>query len=98
MTQTREGPAPGREHGPVEMSFPGRNDIQPNSPSQGPAQAISRDLRLVPPAPPPRPRRLEVQISVRDGRAPIGRSRPLRLTHDDLDELIDAAIRMERRR
>ncbi len=53
-------------------------------------------LRLVP-RPPPRPRRLEVRISVADGRAPIGRSRAFRLTHDDLDDLIAIAMRMERR-
>jgi hypothetical protein len=54
-------------------------------------------LRLIPPSPPPRPRRLEVRFHVFDGRAPYGRSRAFRLTHDDLDELIDVAMRMERR-
>jgi hypothetical protein len=52
-------------------------------------------LRLVPS--PPRPRRLEVRISVADGRAPVGRSRPFRITDDDLRQLIDDAARMERR-
>jgi hypothetical protein len=45
-------------------------------------------LRLVAPSPPPRPRRVDVQISVRDGPAPIGPSRPFRLTLDELFELI----------
>ena len=54
-------------------------------------------LRLVPPPSPPRPRRLEVRITVADGRSPYGRSRVFRLAHDDLDELIAVAMRMERR-
>jgi hypothetical protein len=54
-------------------------------------------LRLVPPQSPPRPRRLDVRISVADGRSAFGRSRVFRLTHDDLDELIAVAMRMERR-
>jgi len=53
-------------------------------------------LRLVPPAPAPR-RRLAVRISVLDGRSAFGRSRAFRLTHDDLDELIAVATRLERR-
>jgi hypothetical protein len=53
-------------------------------------------LRLVPPEPPPR-HRLAVLISVLDGRSAFGRSRVFRLTHDDLDELIAFATRMERR-
>lgn len=52
-------------------------------------------LRIVVPTP---RRRLSVQITVLDGRLPYGRSRPFRLTHDDIDELIAAAMRMERRR
>lgn len=55
-------------------------------------------LRLVHSAPPPRPRRIDVQITARDGPSPCGRTRPFRLTDDDLDELIDIATRMERRR
>jgi hypothetical protein len=54
-------------------------------------------LRLVPPAPAPR-LRLDVRIHVLDGRHPFGRSRAFRLTHDDLDELGDVAIRLESRR
>ena len=55
-------------------------------------------LRLVPPAPrsPPR-RRIEVRITAADHRTPYCRSRPFRLTHDALDELIAIATRMERR-
>jgi hypothetical protein len=52
-------------------------------------------LRLVPPE--PRPRRLEVRINAIEARYPYGRSRVFRLTHDDLDELIAVALRMERR-
>jgi hypothetical protein len=55
---------------------------------------------------PPRPRlvekpplapRLEVRIHVLDGRSAFGRSSAFRLTHNDLDELIAVAMRMERR-
>jgi hypothetical protein len=53
------------------------------------------NLRLVPPAPLPRPRRIEIRISAADRRTPIGRTRPFRLTPDDLDELIAAATRLE---
>jgi len=41
--------------------------------------------------------RLEVRIHVLDGRSAFGRSRAFRLTHNDLDELIDVASRLERR-
>ena len=53
-----------------------------------------------PPPQPPRPRRhlLAVRISAFAGSAPHCRSRPFRLTHDDLDELIAVAMRMEGRR
>jgi hypothetical protein len=53
---------------------------------------------LVPPSlpSPPRPRRLQIQISVSDGRAPIGRTRPLRLRESDLDWLTEAVERLER--
>jgi hypothetical protein len=52
-------------------------------------------LRLV--EKPPLAPRLEARLYVRDGRSPFCRSRAFRLTHDDLDELIAAATRMERR-
>lgn len=52
---------------------------------------------FVSPLSPPRPRRLEVRIGAADQRAPYGRSRSFRLTHDDLDELINAATRLEAR-
>ena len=54
-------------------------------------------LRRVPPEPQPRCR-LAVRINVLDGRSPVGRSRSFRLTHDELDELIAVAMRMEGRR
>jgi hypothetical protein len=53
-------------------------------------------LHLVPPSQAPR-RCLTVRIDVLDGRSAFGRSRPFRLTHDDLDELIAVAMRMVRR-
>jgi hypothetical protein len=53
-------------------------------------------LRLVPPAPAPR-RRLAVRINVLDGRSAFGRSRAFHLSHDEHDELIAVAMRMERR-
>jgi hypothetical protein len=44
------------------------------------------------------PRRcLSVRINVFDGRTAFGRSRAFHLTHDDLDELIAVAMRMDRR-
>ena len=55
-------------------------------------------LRLVPPMPPPRPRHIDVRISATCGRAPIGRTRSLKLTESDLDSLLEAAERLEARR
>jgi hypothetical protein len=100
MTRTREGPPPAGG-GPVEMSFPGGNDLQANSPSQGRWQAKKRGdcaahLRVIALPPPPRPRPLEVRITAADGRMPIGRTRPLRLTEPGLARLIEAAERLER--
>lgn len=54
-------------------------------------------LRLVPPAPSPRPRRIEVRIVVSSGRMPIGRSRPFRLSDHNLQELIETTMRLEAR-
>jgi hypothetical protein len=56
-----------------------------------------RCLRLVPLEPQAVRRRLAVRINVLDGRAPFGRSRAFHLAHDELDELIAAATRIERR-
>ncbi|MGH6845952.1 MAG: hypothetical protein ACREC0_00520 [Methylocella sp.] len=47
---------------------------------------------------PPRQRRLDVRITVRDGHEPFGRSRGFRISDHDLDELIATAARMEARR
>ena len=68
-------------------------NLQANSPSQGPAQA--QIVRLVRP---PRPRRLEVQISARLGRAPIGRTRTLQLSDHAVEQLVDFALQLEGRR
>jgi hypothetical protein len=54
-------------------------------------------LRLVPREPQPGGRRLAVRINVLDGRSAFGRSCAFRLSHDELDELIAVAMRMERR-
>ena len=54
-------------------------------------------LRLVEKPPLAHRRSLFVRINVLDGRLAFGRSRAFRLTHDELDELIAAATRMERR-
>jgi hypothetical protein len=75
--------------GPVNRGVPA------GAPITGPP--FPPHLRLVPPLSPPRPRKLEVRIAVSDGRAPIGRSRLLRLRESDLQELIDHAARMEQR-
>ena len=53
-------------------------------------------LRLVPMEPQPR-RRYETRIVVSSARMPIGRSRTFRLTESDVELLIAAATRMERR-
>jgi len=45
----------------------------------------------------PRPRRLEVRINATEARYPYGLSRAFHLTYVELDELIDAAIRLEAR-
>jgi hypothetical protein len=52
-------------------------------------------LRLV--EKPPLSPRLEVRIHVLDRRAPYGRAGPFRLAERDLDELVEIAMRMERR-
>jgi hypothetical protein len=44
---------------------------------------------------PPWPRRIEVRITVRDGHRPVGRTRALRLTDPDVEQLIDFALRLE---
>ena len=96
MTQTCNGPPRwGGADGPkIVVSSPA--NVQPHSPIQATAQEKkSARLRLVTAAQPPRPRRLEVRIAASDGRVPIGRTRPLRLSRDDLDWLIDEAVRRE---
>jgi hypothetical protein len=87
------------------LSSYGGVDLPANIPNQAPSQAeILRDPRVISfPARPRRrhvlpPRRLEVRITAADGRSPIGRTRPIRLTEDGLDELIVCAERLERAR
>ena len=55
-------------------------------------------LHLAPPVPPPRPRRLNVRITVADARAPVGRTRPIRLSDRDVDQLVDFALQLEANR
>jgi hypothetical protein len=100
MTQT-ERPPSWREGGPGNTSCLGGIDGPDISRIERPAQAEilrrgAAHLRLVPPAPPPRPRRIHVRISASDGRFPIGRSRLLRLAERDFERLIEAAERLER--
>jgi hypothetical protein len=45
----------------------------------------------------PRPRRLEVRINATEARYPYGRSRVFRLAESDLNQLINAATRLEAR-
>jgi hypothetical protein len=55
-------------------------------------------LRLVEKTPLAPRRYLSVRINVLDGRSAFGRSRAFRITEDDLCELVDVALRLERRR
>jgi hypothetical protein len=57
-----------------------------------------RHLRLVRPSPPPRPRpRYETRIVVSLPRMPVGRSRTFHLSENDIELLVEAAMRLERR-
>jgi hypothetical protein len=100
MTPINEGrPRWGCADGPIETSFPGGNGLQ-NKPSQDQTQAENRrpaHLRLVAPAPPPRPRRYLTRISVATPFMPVGRSRAFNLSADDIEALIAAAALMEGR-
>ncbi len=92
-------PPPRQGDGLLELSFPGGKGGQ-NSPSHAPLQAQKcgpARVRLVAPVPPPRPRRIEVRISAADGRSPLGRTRALRLTDRDVEQLVYFALRLESR-
>jgi hypothetical protein len=100
----REKPPPGQEDGFSVLSSAGYLDYSENRPPRPNTQAETAQnmrenraphLRLVEPPRPPLPRRLEVQIAVADGRAPIGRSRLFRLYPQDIERLIDAFERLE---
>ena len=102
MTQHMKSPTAGGAVGLENASLPGGIDCHSNAQEIAPLQGKncgSARLRLVAPTPPPpRPRRfIEVRISAVDARAPYGRSRPIRLSRDDLDALIDGALRLEQR-
>jgi hypothetical protein len=84
----------GKHHKRLASDVPGFKQAAPT------AQDKNRGaphLRLVPPCPPPRPRRIAVQITARDGPSPYGRTRPFHLTYDELFELIAVVERMDRR-
>ena len=46
---------------------------------------------------PPEPRRLAVRITAAAGRGPFGRTRPFRLDHEALVQLLEYAERLENR-
>jgi hypothetical protein len=102
MTPDAKSPRPGGGSGDHGMSSFSGEDF-PDSPSRQKDQArilvrrsgVRAPLHLVPKAAPPRPRRIEVQISIRDDRCPIGMTRPLRITEADAAALIEAAERLE---
>jgi hypothetical protein len=89
VTQKKPNPARGGAAGSGNaVCFEGEH-----LPDSAPAQTNqAKILRLVRPQ---RPRRIEVMIAARDGPAPIGRTRPLRLTEHDLERLIEMALRLE---
>jgi hypothetical protein len=93
MTQAPDGPPRGQSaDGPGDVCFDDGRDIPDK------AQALKNQAKILRLVRPPRPRRIDVMITARDGPAPIGGTRPLRLTQDDLDELIAVALGMEGRR
>ncbi len=96
MIFAEKGPPPGHGGDPLELSSLGGIDLRANSPNQGHAQHLKcARLRLVQPAPPPRPRRIDIRISAFHGRSPIGRSRAFYLSDRGLDALIMHAARLE---
>jgi hypothetical protein len=107
MTQPCGGPPRlGSAEGPKVVCLAVNASDIPQNPA--PAQENNRahgitrapHLRLVAPPPPTRPRRrLAVRIHVLDGPAPYGISRTIRLIGpDDVDRLVDFALRLEARR
>jgi hypothetical protein len=91
-------PAIGADGGLRGLSSSSDAESHPIAPNPGHAQAKSRArLRLVPPPNPPRPRRIDVRIAATDGRGPIGRTRPLRLTESVVKNAVQKATRHERR-
>jgi hypothetical protein len=94
MTHASEGPPRvGCADGPEVVCF-GGEQFPDSAPAQKNQAQIGRapHLRLVPPAPPPRPR-LVVRISAFRDREPVGRTRPLMLRESDLAWLIEEAER-----
>jgi len=105
VSMTQNGPNPARaggaagswkHHKRLASEFPDFKLPDPPAQAQSRHGGRAQHLRLVPPAPPPRPRRLvEVRIAASDGRLPIGRTRPIRLSDRDVDLLVDYALRLE---
>jgi hypothetical protein len=93
MALQKKDPARLGAAGPRELSFSELDNPKvPQNDSCAQAQ-FAAILRF-----PPRPRRIEARISATDARAPIGRTRPLRLTEPDFLRLVEAAVRLEARR
>jgi hypothetical protein len=92
--RTREDRPPGgRGDLSGNTSCAASDDVPPIAPNAAHPQA--KVLRLVRP---PRPRRIDVTIAARAGAAPIGRTRPLKITESDLEQLIEFVLRLERAR
>jgi hypothetical protein len=85
--------------GLLELSC-GEADTQDSKPNRAALQARNRmrRQRLVEHLHRRGPSRIEVMIAARDGPAPIGRTRPLKLTEAELVELIEFVLRLEARR
>jgi hypothetical protein len=78
------------------LSSYGGVDLQANIPNEAPAQGeiVPFPHRRVRPRQP----RIYVQIVATRDREAYGRTRPLRLTESDIEQLVDFALRLEWRR
>jgi hypothetical protein len=91
MTEISEGPPRwGDADGPEGVCFTEQHpDKAPTEKNQAEILPFPRRTR------PPRPRRLEVQIAVRDGPMPVGRSRPFQIQESDLPTVVEVLERLE---
>jgi hypothetical protein len=99
MTPDKPNPARTGSGDAVCLSSSSAADVRIDRPPRPNPQAENRapNLRIVPSPSPPRPRRLDVRISVADARSPIGRTGIFRLYPQDIERLIDALERLEAR-